>query len=235
MYMDMKEDRKNAVAPMSISLAVRTLRVCLKMTQPTFAHELGVKTITVAKWESGDRAPRQTNFLGMYRLCFGAYNMATERKDAQVSKPLLSVREALSLALDRKSGVKAKHFIVAIEMARKGHARAREIINLSEMDEAELKRLMLGALNRNNEIDVEHPQLGDEKYLKFVDVMDAVQGRRDIVSRCLASVRRELERLGAKPADLPELVRIVGKGLAKTSLGIEESPVSRPATPELEE
>jgi len=62
---------RNHRTPPPTTNPVALLRRKLKMTQPQFAHELGVERVEVSRWENGHRKPLRGFLLQMGRMIGG--------------------------------------------------------------------------------------------------------------------------------------------------------------------
>ena len=129
-----------------------------------------------------------------------------------------SFREGAAL----RTGKNVSRLIGMMREAREGSADAKEFLALSAMGEEELReRLLQGKDVSSAQRSAAMEDIADDTYDKFYRAKMLSQGRRHLIDRGIAAVRRELGRLGAKPDDLPDLERLIGAELC--SEGAEDS------------
>lgn len=208
-----------------LPIAIRELRRLLGLTQPDLASKLRVGRITIAKWESGERRPNARNCKALMEIAVNALTstgrLGESSREIELRVLLQSFREVAAI----RTGESIRDLIRLVREARGGSADAKETLELSVLGENEL-RDRIGIANGATMEGYAEDARGRFYYAKKIR-----GGILYIIDLALAAIHRELERLGAKRDDLPELERLIVQELCSRGAGTvsEGFPVTKKA------
>jgi transcriptional regulator with XRE-family HTH domain len=217
------------------ALAIRELRQKTGLTQPELAAELGVKRVSVARWEGGAFEPNAANYQSLVEA-------AKKHKLPELADFFhwTSYQNSYRAHWAQRMEEGKRFFLRTRKQAEAGDEAARKIIQISKMDREEEDKY--GVLRREEfrglffpEIDPHHPPHGGSGYRPYGDpallakwdeysqeaarVHDFKMGRRVFALELFGKLRLQLDQLPA--------IKFPGRSPSETSLREAEQSLDK--------